>query len=55
MHQKDQMEINNKIKELGLESELINHKGLTPGMLVTLGEQNILKLSDFAECLIPGA
>ena len=48
-YQKDQIEINNKIKELGLESELINHKGLTPGMLVTLGEQNILKLSDFAD------
>ena len=43
------MEINNKIKDLGLETELINHKGLTPGMLVTLGEQNILKLSDFAD------
>ena len=48
-YQKDQMEINNKIKDLGLETELINHKGLTPGMLVTLGEQNILKLSDFAD------
>jgi len=48
-HQKDQMEINNKIKDLGLEAELINHKGLTPGMLMTLGEQNILKLSDFAD------
>jgi len=48
-YQKDQMEINNKIRDLGLESELINHKGLTPGMLVTLGEQKILKLSDFAD------
>ena len=48
-HKKDQMEINNKIKDLGLENELINHEGLTPGMLVTLGEQNILKLSDFAD------
>ena len=48
-YQKDQIEINNKIKELGLESELINHKGLTPGMLLTLGEQNIIKLSDFAD------
>ena len=48
-YQKDQLEINNKIKDLGLETELINHKGLTPGMLVTLGEQNILKLSDFAD------
>ena len=43
------MEINNKIKDLGLDSDLINHQGLTPGMLVTLGEQNIKKLSDFAD------
>ena len=28
---------------------MINHEGLTPGMLVTLGEQKILKLSDFAD------
>jgi len=48
-YKKDQMEIQNKIKDLGLESELIQHKGLTPGMLVTLGEQNILKLIDFAD------
>ena len=43
------MEINNRIKKLGLDLELINHEGLTPGMLVTLGEQNILKLPDFAD------
>ena len=48
-YQKDQEEISKKIKALGLEEELINHEGLTPGMLVTLGEQNILKLSDFAD------
>ena len=48
-YQKDQEEISNKIKDLGLENELINHKGLTPGMLVTLGEQKILKLVDFAD------
>ena len=48
-HQKDLEEISNKIKDLGLDNELINHKGLTPGMLVTLGEQKILKLSDFAD------
>ena len=48
-HKKDQEEISKKIKNLGLEEELINHKGLTLGMLVTLGEQNILKLSDFAD------
>ena len=32
-----------------LENDLINHKGLTPGMLVTLGEQKILTLNDFAD------
>ena len=45
---KDQEEISNRIKELGIESELKEHEGLTPGMLLTLGEKNILKLSDFA-------
>jgi len=48
-YQKDQEEISNRIKDLGLENELINHQGLTPGMLVTLGEQKILQLSDFAD------
>ena len=48
-YQKDQEEISNRIKDLGLENELINHKGLTPGMLVTLGEQKILTLVDFAD------
>ena len=48
-YKKDQEEILNRIKDLGLESELINHKGLTPGMLLTLGEQNILKLVDFSD------
>ena len=48
-YQKDQEEISNRIKDLGLDDELINHKGLTPGMLVTLGEQKILTLSDFAD------
>ena len=28
---------------------MINLKGLTPGMLVTLGEQKILSLDDFAD------
>ena len=28
---------------------IINLKGLTPGMLVTLGQQKILSLSDFAD------
>ena len=48
-HQKDQEEISNRIKDLGLENALINHEGLTPGMLVTLGEQKILTLVDFAD------
>jgi N utilization substance protein A len=48
-YQKDQEEISNRIKDLGLENELIKHEGLTPGMLVTLGEQKILKLADFAD------
>ena len=48
-YKKDQEEIANKIKELGLDGDLINHTGLTPGMLVTLGEQKILSLTDFAD------
>ncbi len=48
-HKKDQEEISKKIKELGLENDLINQEGLTPGMLVTLGEKKILTLSDFAD------
>ena len=48
-YQKDQEHISERIKELGLEDTLINLKGLTPGMLVTLGNQKILKLEDFAD------
>ena len=48
-HEKDQEDISQRIKELGLEDALINLKGLTPGMLVTLGEQKILSLVDFAD------
>ena len=48
-HLKDQEDISERIKELGLEDSLINLKGLTPGMLVTLGEQKILTLEDFAD------
>jgi transcription termination/antitermination protein NusA len=48
-YQKDQEDITKRIKDLGLEDDLINHKGLTPGMMVTLGEQKILNLSDFAD------
>ncbi len=46
---KDQEEISKKVQELGLDKELINLKGLTPGMLVTLGEKKILTLNDFAD------
>ena len=48
-HQKDQEDISERIKELGLDDGLINLKGLTPGMLVTLGDQKILSLQDFAD------
>ena len=48
-YKRDQEEISKKIRELGLENDLINQEGLTPGMLVTLGEQKILSLNDFAD------
>src|SRR5210317_2199292 len=48
-HQKDQEDISERIKELGLQDALINLKGLTPGMLMTLGDQKILTLEDFAD------
>ena len=48
-HKKNQEEIQKKIKDLGLESDLIQHDGLTPGMLLTLGEKKILTLNDFAD------
>ena len=46
---KEKENIENKLKELQVESDLINHKGLTPGMLLTLGEKNIKNLKDFAD------
>jgi N utilization substance protein A len=46
---KDAEEISNKISDLGVKEDLVNLKGITPGMLVTLGEQKILSLKDFAE------
>ena len=48
-YQKDQEEIQKRIKDLGLDNDLISHEGLTPGMLMTLGEQKILTLNDFAD------
>ena len=38
-----------KLKELGVEENLINLKGMTQGMLVILGQKNIKKISDFAD------
>ena len=48
-YEKDQEEISKRIKDLGLENDLISHEGLTAGMLVTLGEQKILTLTDLAD------
>ena len=41
-------EVGKRLKELGVEEELINLK-VTQGMLVILGQENIKKLSDFAD------
>ena len=46
---KEKENIEKKLNELGLEDSLINLKGLTPGMLVTLGEKKIKTLLEFAE------
>ena len=46
---KEKEDIGKKLKELGVEDVLINFKGLTPGMLVTLGEKKIKSLKDFAD------
>jgi len=46
---KEKEDIGKKLKELGVSEDLINHKGLTPGMLLTLGEKNIKNLKDLAE------
>ena len=41
--------LHRKLKDLGVDDNLIQHKGLTPGMLLTLGEKKIKTLKDFAE------
>jgi len=46
---KEKENIGKKLKDLGVEEDLINYKGLTPGMLLTLGEKKIKSLKDFAE------
>ena len=49
--EKEKIEISKKLKELGVEDNLINLEGMTQGMLVVLGEKNIKKLKDFAELI----
>ena len=46
---KEKEDIGKKLKELGVEDAFINLKGITPGMLLTLGEKKIKTLKDFAE------
>ena len=46
---KEKENIEKKLKDLGVNDNLINHEGLTPGMLLTLGEKKIKTLKDFAE------
>ena len=46
---KEKENIGKKLKSFGVDEKLINHKGLTPGMLLTLGEKKIRTLKDFAE------
>ena len=46
---KEKENIEKKLKDLGVEENLISHKGLTPGMLLTLGEKKIKSLTDFAD------
>jgi len=46
---KEKENIGKKLKDLGVEENLINHEGLTPGMLLTLGVKKIKTLKDFAD------
>ncbi len=46
---KEKKDIGKKLKDLGVDDDLIKHKGLTPGMLLTLGAKKIKTLNDFAE------
>jgi len=46
---KEKEDIGKKLKELGVEDAFINLKGITLGMLLTLGEKKIKTLKDFAE------
>tara|TARA_B100000029_G_scaffold456444_1_gene484453 strand:- start:164 stop:1711 length:1548 start_codon:yes stop_codon:yes gene_type:complete len=46
---KEKEDISKRLKELGVDDALVNLKGLTIGMLATLGEKKIKTLKDFAE------
>ena len=46
---KEKEAVAQKLKDLGVEEQLINLKGMTQGMLVILGQKNIKKLNDFAD------
>ena len=46
---KEKEEVSKRLKELGMEDQLVNLKGITQGMLVLLGQRNVKKLSDFAD------
>jgi len=47
--EKETKEILDKVKELGIDEKLLNHEGLSLGMLLTLGQKNIKTLQDFAD------
>ena len=46
---KEKENIEKQLNELGIDEALISFKGMTPGMLVTLGEKKIKTLKEFAE------
>ena len=46
---KEKEDVSKKLKELGVDDQLINLPGMTQGMLVILGQKNIKKLNDFAD------
>ena len=46
---KEKEAVSVKLKELGVDDQLINLKGMTQGMLVILGQKNIKRINDFAD------
>ena len=48
--EKKEEELHKKRKDLGVKDELLQVEGMTPAMLVALGEDNIKTLEDFAGC-----